>query len=135
MVIEDGPTITHGGMAYGAGYVAALAAGAADIIDSRSFVAPELQDVFRAFPHIGNVLPAIGYGPAQLRALAATINAGPAEIVVSATPVDLARLIRIDKPLVRARYAYAERGTPGLSVFIDGFLSRHPRRTEPGSRT
>lgn len=135
MVIEDGPTITHGGMAYGAGYVAALAAGAADIIDPRSFVAPELQDVFRAFPHIGNVLPAIGYGPAQLRALAATINAGPAEIVVSATPVDLARLIRIDKPLVRARYAYAERGTPGLSVFIDGFLSRHPRRTEPGSRT
>jgi predicted GTPase len=113
-------------MAYGAGYVAAQAAGAAQIIDPRASAAPEIQAVFRAYPHIGKVLPAVGYGPAQLRALTETIDASPAEIVVSATPVDLARLAAIDKPIVRARYEYAETGTPALSGFVDRFLQGHP---------
>lgn len=127
LVIEDGPTITHGGMAHGAGFVAAKAAGAATIVDPRSSAAPDLKAVFSAYPHIGAVVPAVGYSPAQLHALAATINGSAAEVVVSATPVDLARLIRVDKPIVRAHYDYAEIGTPGLSQFIEAFLSRLPR--------
>ncbi len=127
LVVEDGPTITHGGMAYGAGYVAATAAGAAVIIDPRLSVVPEIDAVFRAYPHIGAVLPAVGYGPAQLAALAATINNSAAEIVVSATPIDLARLVPIDTPVIRARYEYVEDGSPGLSSFVDGFLARHSR--------
>lgn len=124
LVIEDGPTITHGGMAYGAGHVAAIAAGAATIVDPRLSAVPEIQAVFRAYPHIGKVLPAVGYGPAQLRALAATINGSSAEIVVSATPTDLARLIDIRKRTIRARYEYAEISSPGLSAFVDAFLRR-----------
>jgi predicted GTPase len=127
LVIEDGPTITHGGMGYGAGYVAANAAGAAAIVDPRLSAVPEIQEVFRAYPHIGKVLPAVVYGPAQLRALAATVNASTADAVVSATPIDLARLIRIDKQVIRARYEYAEPGALGLSAFIDAFLSRLSR--------
>ncbi len=124
LVIEDGPTITHGGMAYGAGLVAATAAGAAAIVDPRLSAAPEIAAVFKAYPHIGAVLPAVGYAPAQLQALAATINASAADIVVSATPIDLARLVPIAKPVVRARYDYAEFGALGLSAFIDAFLQR-----------
>jgi predicted GTPase len=124
LVVEDGPTITHGGMAYGAGQVAAIAAGAAAIVDPRLSAAPEIAAVFKAYPHIGAVLPAVGYAPAQLQALAATINASDAEIVVSATPIDLARLVAIAKPVVRARYDYAELGALGLSAFIDAFLQR-----------
>ncbi len=126
LVIEDGPTITHGGMAHGAGHVAAIAAGAAAIVDPRRSAVTEIQAVFRAYPHIGKVLPALGYGPAQLQALAATINASAAEVVVSATPLDLAALVPIEKKIVRARYEYAEAGEPGLSVFIDAFLRRLP---------
>ena len=122
LVVEDGPTITHGGMAYGAGYVAATAAGAAAILDPRASAAPEIAAVFRAYPHIGKVLPAVGYGAAQLKALAATIEASPAEIVVSATPIDLARLVATGKRIVRVRYEYAEIGAPTLSHFVDRFI-------------
>ena len=124
LVIEDGPTITHGGMGYGAGYIAAKAAGAAAIVDPREAAAPEIRAVFRAYPHIGNVLPAVGYSAAQLQALAATVNASSAEIVVSATPIDLAQLVTITKKIVRARYEYAEIGIPALSSFVDAFLER-----------
>jgi predicted GTPase len=127
LVIEDGPTITHGGMPYGAGYVAATAAGARDIVDPRQSAAPELRKVFDAFPHIGRVLPAIGYGSAQLRALEATINDSSAEIVVSATPIDLGRRLRLNKKLVRARYDLQELGDPALSSLVDGFLARIDR--------
>jgi predicted GTPase len=123
LVIEDGPTITHGGMAYGAGYVAATAAGA-DVVDPRMAAVPEIAKIFRAYPHIGAVLPAVGYGRAQIEALAATINASAAEIVVSATPIDLARLITTGKKIVRARYQYTEVGTLCLSTFVDAFLRR-----------
>jgi predicted GTPase len=131
LVVEDGPTITHGGMPYGAGYVAALAAGAAEIVDPRPSAAPEIADVLHAYPHIGAVLPALGYGPAQLRALAATIRASAADVVVSATPIDLARVVPIDKTVVRARYGYAELGEPALSAFIDIFLKRLPTPRAP----
>ena len=132
LVVEDGPTITHGGMAYGAGYVAARAAGAASIVDPRLSAVPEIAAVFGAYPHIGAVLPAVGYGPAQLAALAATINNSAAEIVVSATPIDLARLVHLAKPVIRARYDYAGDGTPALSSFVDAFLDRHSRANRVG---
>jgi predicted GTPase len=128
LVVEDRPTITHGGMAYGASYVAATAAGAT-IVDPRLSATPEIAAVFQSCPHIGAVLPAIGYGPEQLARLAATIDASPAELVVSATPIDLARLIRIEKPVVRALYGYAEDGAPTLSTFVDDFLRRLPPRS------
>jgi predicted GTPase len=124
LVIEDGPTITHGGVPYGAGYVAAKAAGAATIVDPRASAAPAIADVYRRYPHIGPVLPAVGYSDAELAALAATINAAAADVVVSATPADLGRLIRIDKPVIRARYDFAEAGTPTLASKIDEFLER-----------
>ena len=132
LVVEDGPTITHGGMPYGAGHVAALAAGAAEIVDPRPSAVSEIAAVFVAYPHIGKVLPAVGYGPAQLQALAATIRASAADVVVSATPIDLARLIAIDKPIVRARYEYAEVGEPALSTFVDAFLRRLPQARGQG---
>jgi predicted GTPase len=124
LVIEDGPTITHGGMAYGAGYVAAMTAGAVEIVDVRRWAAAELRQVFQAFPHIGHVLPAVGYSPAQRRALETTINDADADVVVSATPVDLGRLLRIDKKLVRARYDMMEVSEPTLSSLVDAFLGR-----------
>ena len=126
LVIEDGPTITHGGMAYGAGYLAAKVA-RAEIIDPRLAAAPEIRKVFDAYPHIGNVLPAMGYGEAQLRDLEQSINQADVEVVVSATPADLMRLLVINKRVVRARYEFVETGEPELSSMIDAFLDRIAR--------
>jgi predicted GTPase len=122
LVVEDGPTITHGGMSYGAGYVAATEAQAAEIVDPRGSAVEAIRAVYEQYPHIGAVLPAVGYQPAQLAALQATINASDAELVVSATPCDLGALIGIDKPIVRARYEFAESGTQGLGDLIEAFL-------------
>jgi predicted GTPase len=124
LVVEDGPTITHGGMAHGAGYVAATAAGAAEIVDPRASAPPAIREVYRRYPHIGPVLPAVGYDDAQLAALAATIEASAADVIVVATPFDLARLVRVTKPLVRARYEFAEAGEPTLGAVVDAFLAR-----------
>jgi predicted GTPase len=123
IVVEDGPTITHGGMPHGAGYVAARAAGA-EIVDPRAAADPEIARVFAEHPHIGAVLPAVGYGAAQLRALARTIEAADAEAVIAATPVDLGGLLGLAKPVLRARYEFAETGEPRLSTIVDAFLRR-----------
>jgi predicted GTPase len=122
LVVEDGPTITHGGMAYGAGYVAAVRAGAKEIVDPRASAAGSVEEVYRAYPHIGRVLPAVGYGDEQRRSLAETINACEAEVVVAATPIDLAALLPLDKPVVRARYEYADLDDPGLAGQVHRFL-------------
>jgi len=122
LVVDDGPTLTHGGMAYGAGMVAARAAGVAAIIDPRASASAELRAVFDRYPHLDAVLPALGYGPRQLAALAATINASAADLVISATPCDLAALVHIDKPVVRVRYDYADLDSPGLVGEIEKFL-------------
>jgi predicted GTPase len=127
LVVEDGPTLTHGGMEYGAGYVAATAAGAASIVDPRAAAAPLIAEVYRRYPHIGRVLPAVGYNDAELAALAETINRSDAEIVVSATPLDLARLVKLKKPVLRARYEFAEAGVPTLASLLDEFLARTER--------
>jgi predicted GTPase len=127
LVIEDGPALTHGGMPYGAGLVAATAAGA-DIVDPRLSADSELRKVFDAYPHIGKVLPAIGYRPAQLQALESTINNAEVDLVISATPLDLARLLRLNKTVVQARYEFAETGEPKLSVIVDAFIASGNRR-------
>lgn len=124
LVVEDGPTLTHGGMAYGAGLVAARAAGAAEIVDPRAAAAPEIAALYRAYPHIGPVLPAVGYSPSQLAALRDTINAADADLVVAATPCRLAELIELNKAVICARYAFAEADTPGLGACVDEFLAR-----------
>jgi len=122
LVVEDGPTITHGGMAYGAGYVATTAAQPAEIVDPRAVAVGEIAEVYRAYSHIGPVLPAVGYSAEQLRDLRDTIIAAAADVVVSATPCDLTKLIDIEAPIVRARYEYAEAQEPGLASQIDELL-------------
>ena len=124
LVVEDGPTITHGGMAYGAGYVAATQVQPREIVDPRAAAHADIAAVYARYPHIGKVLPALGYHPKQLEALRATINASDAEVVVSATPCDLGALIDIDIPVVRASYEFAEAGEPGLGSLVDAFLQR-----------
>ena len=125
LVVEDGPTTTHGGMPYGAGYVATTRAQAAVIVDPRAYAVPEIAKVYTRYPHIGSILPAMGYFPAQLKALEATINNAEADVVVAATPSDLGSLLKLNKPVVRARYEFAEVGKPSLSAQVEKFLSRN----------
>jgi predicted GTPase len=122
LVVEDGPTITHGGMAFGAGYVATRDL-AAEIVDPRAFATPEIAAVYERYPHIGPVLPAVGYSDAQRQELERTIAASGADAVVIATPIDLGALLRIDIPTVRVRYDYADAGEPTLAEVVDGFLA------------
>jgi predicted GTPase len=131
LVVEDGPTITHGGMPYGAGYLAALAAGA-EIVDPRVAADSTLRRVFETYPHIGKVLPAVGYDAAQLAALKSTIENADIDAVVAATPVDLARLLQLECRVVRARYEFAEAGGPSgpsLTRLVDDFVARLPGST------
>ncbi len=127
VVVEDGPTITHGGMPYGAGYVAARAAGAL-VVDPRPWAAPPIRAVYADHPHIGPVLPAVGYAPDQLAGLAETLDRAEADAIVSGTPIDLAALVAPRKPVVRARYGYADSGTPTLGSLVDAFLAERARR-------
>ena len=124
LVVEDGPTITHGGMAYGAGYLAATRGGAAAVVDPRESAAPALRALFAKYPHIGRVLPAVGYDERQLEDLRETINRAEADVVVAATPIDLAALIAVNKPVVRARYEFADAGEPRLGSVINAFLAK-----------
>jgi predicted GTPase len=133
IVVEDGPTITHGGMAYGAGYVAASQAGVAEIVDPRPSAVGDIADVFRRYPHIGKVLPAMGYSEKELGELQATINGSAADVVIAGTPIDLARLMRLNKPVVRARYEFAEAGEPRLSALVEDFVRRLGARKRTGS--
>jgi len=119
LVVDDGPTITHGGMAYGAGYVAARDGGAREIIDPRASAPASILGVYAAYPHIGLVLPAVGYGPEQVAALRETIEASTAEVVLSGTPLDLAALTSVSKPVVRARYQFEEVGEPALARIVE----------------
>lgn len=124
LVVEDGPTISHGGMPYGAGWVAAVEAGAGEFVDPRRFAVPEIAAVFQRHRHIGSVLPAMGYGTEQLEALRETIMRSDAEVVVAGTPIDLGALLDLDRPVVRARYRYEEDAEPGLAGVLDDFVER-----------
>jgi len=124
LVIEDGPTLTHGEMAYGAGWVAARRHGAAEIIDPRPYAVGSIRDTFAKYPTTGNVLPAMGYGDEQIRELAETIQATPADVVLVATPIDLRHLIEFSTPALRVRYELQEIGEPTLDGILAEFLAR-----------
>lgn len=124
LVVEDGPTLTHGGMRIGAGAIAAQAAGAAALVDPRPWAPPALRARLDRYPALGPVLPALGYSQAELRALAQTIEATPADVVVAGTPIDLARLLGTTRPMVRARYAFSENTQGELVAQLEAFLRR-----------
>ncbi len=124
LVVEDGPTLTHGGMTYGAGVIAAEKFGAKDIIDPRPWVKGEIRKAFEAYPEIGSLLPALGYSKKQIKDLQKTINAIPCDSVVVGTPIDLTRLLKINKPSVRVRYELDEIGKPDLEEIIERFLEK-----------
>jgi len=117
LVIEDGPTLTHGGMTYGAGVIAARERGA-ELVDPRPYAVGSLRATFDAYPGTGAVLPAMGYGDAQIRDLEATVRATPSDFVIVGTPIDLRRLIRFDRPAIRVTYDLMERGNPDLRAVL-----------------
>ncbi len=121
LVIEDGPTLTHGGMKYGAGIVAARKYGAAAIIDPRPFAVGSIKKTFEKYNHLDSVLPAMGYGAKQTRELAQTIEAIDCDLVVSATPIDITRVIKVSKPILRVGYELEEIGTPTLKDVLKKF--------------
>jgi len=118
LVVEDGPTLTHGGMAYGAGVIAAKRFGAAEIIDPRPWAVASIAETYAKYPKTGPVLPAMGYGEAQLRDLQATINRVPCDLVIIGTPIDLARVITIKHPHQRVRYELQPLGQPTLDEVL-----------------
>ena len=119
LVVEDGPTLTHSEMKYGAGTVAAERFGAAEIIDPRPYAVGSIRGTFEQYPEIGTLLPAMGYGNEQVKDLEATINAAPVDLVIVGTPIDLRRVIKIDKPNQRVRYELQEIGRPTLAEIIE----------------
>lgn len=123
LVIEDGPTLTHGEMRYGAGHVAAQQFGAAEIVDPRPYAAGSIKSVFKKFTHLTDVLPAMGYGSAQIADLEATVNATPCDLVLVGTPIDLTRIIRINKPALRIGYELAG----GAAAALESMIRGHPK--------
>ncbi len=122
LVVEDGPSITHGGMSFGAGTVAAGQAGVGTQIDPRPFAVGSIAETYRRFPHIGPVLPAMGYSHEQLHELERTINATDCDAVIGGTPIDLARLIRSDHPIRRASYEFEQRSGPTMKEVLSGVV-------------
>jgi predicted GTPase len=125
LVVEDGPTLTHGEMKIGAGVVAARKFGAAEMVDPRPFTVGRLTDTFLQYPNIGTLLPAMGYGKQQLKDLETTINNTDCDSVIIATPIDLNRIIKIKKPNTRVYYDLQEIGDPNLTQVIDEFIKKH----------
>jgi len=121
LAIEDGPTLTHGEMKYGAGVLAAQRHGAAEIVDPRPYTVGTLTETFEKYPDIGTLLPAMGYGEEQMKDLAETIARTPADVVLVATPIDLRRIIKIEKPALRVRYELQEIGKPDLEDVLARF--------------
>ena len=122
LVIEDGPTLTHGEMAYGAGVMAARKYGAKELIDPRPYAVASIQATYEKYPDIGILLPAMGYGDKQVKDLETTINKTKCDLVIIATPIDLGRMIKINKPSVRVEYSLAEIGRPNLDDVLKKFL-------------
>jgi predicted GTPase len=125
LVVEDGPTLTHGEMKIGAGTVAAQKFGAAELVDPREFAVGKLAETFRIYPNIGVLLPAMGYGDQQVKDLEATIAKVPCDAVVIATPIDLNRIVKINQPTVKVGYELQEIGHPDLEEILDDFIAKH----------
>jgi predicted GTPase len=124
LVIEDGPTITHGGMPYGAGVVFAKKFGASELVDPRPFAVGSIREAYKKYPHLGAVLPALGYGEKQVAELKETIDRTPCDVVVIGTPIDLRRVIAINKPTVRVKYELEVLGPVSLEQILDEFIQR-----------
>jgi predicted GTPase len=125
LVVEDGPTLTHGEMKIGAGTVAARKYNAAECIDPRPFTVGKLSETFRIYPNIGKLLPAMGYGEQQVKDLEATIENADCDSVIIGTPIDLNRIIKINKPNTRVYYDLQEIGHPDLQEILDDFIRKH----------
>jgi predicted GTPase len=125
LVIEDGPTLTHGEMKFGAGIVAAHKFGASEIVDPRPYTVGTITETFKKYPGIGTLLPAMGYGDEQVKDLQTTINRVPCDVVIIGTPIDLNRIVKIKKPAVRVMYDLQEVGQPDLKGLLDKFLAKH----------
>ena len=124
LVIEDGPTLTHGGMPYGAGTIAARQFGATEIIDPRPWAAATIKETYEKYPNVGPLLPAMGYSTNQIRDLETTINAVDCDLVIIGTPIDLNRIVSINKPSVRVTYELQEIGSPNLKTILKPFLDK-----------
>ncbi|MBI2247351.1 MAG: GTPase [Armatimonadetes bacterium] len=129
LVVEDGPTVTHGGMAFGAGIVAAKKFGASEIVDPRNVAVGSIREVYKQYPHLGPVLPAMGYGRKQIRELEQTINACDCDTVIIGTPVDLRRLLRISRPAVRVTYELRELTKPDLEDILKEWMEGQKKAT------
>jgi len=121
LVVEDGPTLTHGGMKFGAGIVAAEKFGATEVVDPRPWITGTIAETFESYPDIGKLLPAMGYGEQQIKDLEATINAADCDVVIIGTPIDLRRLLHIEKPSVRVIYNLKETGRPTVANVLEPF--------------
>jgi predicted GTPase len=124
LVIEDGPTVTHGGMQYGAGTVAAKEYGAKKIVNPRPFAVGSITDTFEKYPHLINVLPAMGYGKKQIKELEQTINNIDCDVVISGTPIDLTRILKTNKPVVRIRYCTGDKTARDIELLLSKFLKK-----------
>ncbi|MCP4138399.1 MAG: GTPase [bacterium] len=122
LIVEDGPTLTHGEMSFGAGTIAAERFGAGEIIDPRPFAVGSISEVYKRFPHITQVIPAMGYNPEQVKDLETSINNSDCDLVLFGTPIDLTSLLSINKPTMRVRYEYGDHGAPLLEDIIKGKL-------------
>jgi predicted GTPase len=123
LVVEDGPTLTHGGMSYGAGVLAARQAGAAEIVDPSPYAVGSIRATYEKYPNARGILPAMGYGERQVRELEETIRATPADVVVEGTPIDLSRVLSSDKPIVNVRYELEEVEPGRLAAAVERTLS------------
>ena len=122
-MVEDGPTLTHGEMPYGAGLIAAKEYGAAEILDPRPYAVGTISEVYDLYPHMGSVLPAMGYNRDQVEDLENTINSVDCDLVLFATPIHLTRVLSINKPTLRVRYEYRDHGQPFLKeVLLDRIM-------------
>ena len=124
LVIEDGPTVTHGGMKYGAGKIAADMWGAREIIDPRSFAVGSIVETFKKYKHLSNVLPAMGYGKKQVKELEKTINNADCELVISGTPIDITRILKSEKTIIRIKYGVGEETAKELEKIADNFIKK-----------
>jgi predicted GTPase len=124
LVIEDGPTVTHGGMRYGAGTVAAKEYGAKTIVDPRPFATGSIIDTFTKYTHLTNILPAMGYGKKQIHELEKTINDTDCDVVISGTPIDLTRILKTKKPVVRIRYSVGDKTAQEIESLLLKFLKK-----------
>jgi predicted GTPase len=125
LVIEDGPTVTHGGMAYGAGWIAAQKYGATDVVDPRPYAVGSIKNTFLKYPHIKKILPAMGYGKNQIKELETTINKTDCDLVVSGTPIDISRVLQANKPIVRVRYGVGSETSNLLDDILIEFIQNH----------